>query len=640
MPDYETPPDTPESTPDPQPEAPDSELLSTMALYGMSPEMLPGTVPQADLNLAIVGNCAFSALIDRQATVMWACMPRFDGPPVFASLLEGSRPERDRSFFDVQIEGFESSEQHYLTNTPVVATTLKDNAGGAIEVIDFAPRFMQYGRCFRPMALVRILRPAKGHPRIRIRVRPRFGSARRRPEVTQGSNHIRYTGSDFAMRLTTNAPLAYIMRESWFHLEEPVTLLLGADESLTRPVTETAQDFQNATATYWREWVRHLHLPLEWQEAVIRAAITLKLCWFEETGAIVAAMTTSVPEAPETGRNWDYRYCWVRDAFYVINALNELGAVDIMESYLQYVRNLVGAAAEDKIQPVWGIDLRSVLTESIMDSLPGYRDMAPVRIGNDAYTHHQHDVYGQVVLSNAQAFFDKRLLRPMTGRDFELLEEVGERAFAVYDKPDAGLWELRTIAHVHTYSSLMCWAACDRLSKIADELERPERAVFWRRRAATIRALLEERAWKPHLDSYTAALDTDDMDASLLLIANLGFHDARHPRFRSTVRAIESSLLHNGYMFRYKVEDDFGHPKTAFNVCTFWLIDALASLGETARARELFEQMLASRNHVGLLSEDLDPVTGELWGNYPQTYSLVGIINSAVRLSRPWAFAR
>ena len=596
--------------------------------------------PEAGLDLGVIGNCAFAALVDRRARIAWACMPRFDGDPVFAGLLEGASPESERSRFEVEIEGFDRSRQTYLDNTPVLVTALRDREGRALEVTDFAPRFSQFGRRYRPMALVRILRPIEGQPRIRIRLRPRFGDARRPAEVTHGSNHIRYVGSDLAVRLTTDAPLAYVLDESWFHLEEPLTLFLGPDESLTRPVGDTGRDFLNATAAYWREWVRHLHLPLEWQDPVIRAAITLKLCWFEETGAIIAAMTTSVPESAHSGRNWDYRYCWVRDAYYVIRALNELGAVDILESYLRYVRNLVGAANGGHIQPVSGIDLRQSLPERAVAALPGYRGMGPVRFGNDAYRHIQHDVYGQVVLSNAQAFFDRRLMRPMDERDFARLEQVGERAFAVHRQPDAGLWELRTAARVHTYSSLMCWAACDRLAKIADHLGRPERAALWRGRADTIRRFIEEEAWNPAVASYTGALGGEDVDASLLLLADLGFHEPGHPRFEGTVRAIEASLLRGRHMFRYAMEDDFGRPENAFNICTFWYIDALAAMGQEARARELFEEMLARRNHVGLLSEDIDPATEELWGNYPQTYSLVGIINSAVRLSRPWSFAR
>ena len=596
--------------------------------------------PAADLDLGVIGNCAFAALIDRRASVAWACMPRPDGDPLFAGLLEGGCPEDERSRFDIEIEGFDRSRQTYVENTPVLVTTLRDREGRTLEITDFAPRFSRFERRYRPMALVRILRPIEGQPRIRIRIRPRFGDMRRAAAVTRGSNHIRYVGSDLSVRLTTDAPLAFVLDESWFFLEEPVTLFLGPDESLTRPVAETGQGFLNATIAYWREWVRHLHLPLEWQEAVIRAAITLKLCWFEETGAIIAAMTTSVPEAPHSGRNWDYRYCWVRDAYYVIRALNELGTVDILESYLRYVRNLVGAANGGHIQPVSGIDLRQSLPERTAAALPGYRGMGPVRFGNDAHRHIQHDVYGQVVLSNAQAFFDRRLMRPLDESDFARLEQVGERAFRVHREPDAGLWELRTRARTHTYSSLMCWAACDRLANIAEYLGRAERAAFWRERAQVIRSFIEEEAWNPRLACYTGACGGEDLDASLLLLADLGFHDAGDPRFEGTVRAIEASLLRGRHMFRYAMEDDFGQPRTAFNICTFWYIDALAAMGESARARELFEEMLARRNHVGLLSEDIDPSTGELWGNYPQSYSLVGIINSAVRLSRPWTFAR
>ena len=225
------------------------------------------------------------------------------------------------------------------------------------------------------------------------------------------------------------------------------------------------------TTDYWRGWVRTLSVPLEWQEAVIRAAITLKLCAYEETGAIVAALTTSIPEhavEPARRRNWDYRYCWLRDAYYVVQALNRLGAADMLENYLGYLRNLVDQVGKGgQVQPVYGVGLEPVLTERIAPHLPGYRGMGPVRIGNQAHEHLQHDVYGQIVLSTVQAFFDERLLRPATVEDFRALEPVGERAFELHDKPDASLWEFRGREAVHTYSSVMCWAACDRLGNAA-----------------------------------------------------------------------------------------------------------------------------------------------------------------------------
>jgi GH15 family glucan-1,4-alpha-glucosidase len=390
----------------------------------------------------------------------------------------------------------------------------------------------------------------------------------------------------------------------------------------------------------WRHWVRGLATPPEWQEALIRSAITLKLCQHEETGAIVAALTTSIPEHAGSGRNWDYRHCWIRDAYYTVQALNRLGALDVLELYLQFLRNIVDTAAGGHIQPLYGIDGEQMLAEREAPGLSGYRGMGPVRVGNDAYSQVQHDAYGQIILSNAQAFFDHRLFRMAGPEDFRALEPVGERAWQSFDRPDAGLWELRTKSHVHTYSAAMCWAACDRLASAAAALGLDDRAEFWSDRAARMREQIEAKAWRPDSSRVSATFGGDDVDASLLQLLDLRFLEPGDARFLGTLQAVETSLRRGSHMLRYAVEDDFGMPHTAFNVCTFWLIEALHFTGRDADARALFAEMLERRTPAGLLSEDIDPATGELWGNYPQTYSLVGMINCGVLLSKPWSAVR
>ena len=595
--------------------------------------------PVADLNLGVIGNCSFNALINCEGCVVWSCMPRPDSQPVFNALLSGRDPSADdaQGIFDVQLEDFAASEQFYEDNTPVLVTRLKDKTGQIVEVIDFAPRFNRFGRRYRPIAIVRYIRAVKGRPRVRVRLRPAFDYGAEVPATTRGSNHIRFVGDHITLRLTTDAPVSYIENEDWFRLERPLTMFLGPDESFTRPIDDASDTFYTETVSYWREWVRTLAIPAEWQEEVIRAAITLKLCWFEETGAILAAMTTSIPEAPNSGRCWDYRFCWLRDAYYVVRALNRLGAVDILESYLAYLRNLPELRGDAHLQPVYGIALEQKLTEEVVESLPGYRGMGPVRVGNQAYEHRQHDVYGQVVLSAAQAFYDRRLLRPMTVDDFRGLEVIGERAYALAEKPDAGLWELRTKAHIHTYSSIMCWAACDRLARIAKHLELHESAELWLDRATELRDMILARAWNEECGAFASYFGGREMDASLLQLAEVGIVAGDDPRFVATVESVARALRRGHYLFRYVLPDDFGLPSTAFNICTFWYIDALNRIGQRKHAREIFEHMLSRRNHVGLLSEDMDVNTGELWGNYPQTYSLVGIINAAMRLSRQWS---
>ncbi|ROH93028.1 glycoside hydrolase family 15 protein [Stagnimonas aquatica] len=590
----------------------------------------------AGLPLGIIGNCSFSALIDERAEVVWACMPRVDGDPVFHSLLgRNAALPQAQGYWSVELEGQTRSEQRYLDNTAVLVTVLRDDAGNAVEITDFAPRFRLHGRQFRPLAMVRRLRPLAGVPRITVRLRPAFNYGALPPAVTQGSNHVRYVGPEFSLRLTTNAPIGYVLAETAFMLREPLAFHLGPDETPEGAIEPLSRDFQERTESEWREWTRRLALPLEWQSAVIRAAITLKLCTSEETGAIVAALTTSLPEAPGSARNWDYRYCWLRDAFFVVRALNSLSEVETMEHYLGFLQN-VALSANSHLQPVFGVGLETQLSERIASQLSGFAGHGPVRVGNQAHEHIQHDVYGNVVLAAAQSFFDERLLRRSGIEDFALYERMGELAFHHYHTPDAGMWELRHRARVHTSSALMCWAACDRLARIAAHLGLSAREPYWRKRAEVIRAAVENEGWNAELNCYVESFGGRDLDAGLLLMPEVGFHPGNHPRILSTLTAIEHKLKRGAHLFRYHAPDDFGAPETAFTVCTFWYLDALARAGRRDEARALFENLLSCRNHLGLLSEDLHPQSQQLWGNFPQTYSMVGIINAAVRLSRDW----
>ncbi len=600
---------------------------------------------EPSLSLGVIGNCAFSALIDVRGRIVWCCLPRFDGDPVFNALLQpghsapgssSSEAAAGSSSFGIEIEDFAESRQWYEPNTAVLRTQLIDKSGQAIEITDFAPRYYSRSRFFRPMTLVRRVKPIVGAPRIRVMLDVRFDWGRRKPLVTQGSNHLRFVGDALTLRLNTDASLSHIMSGQPFVLTREHNFLLGADESLAEGIADTARMFEQETLAYWRKWCQSLHIPLEWQQAVIRAAITLKLSLFEDTGAIVAAMTTSIPEAPGSQRNWDYRYCWLRDAFFVVRALNSLSEVGTMEDYLRWLSNVVVQAKGGHIQPLYGIGLEREMPESVMAHLDGYRGMGPVRVGNQAQEHFQHDVYGNVVLGAAQAFHDQRLLHRAGLAEFTQLEEVGEQARRTYDQPDAGMWELRTRARVHTSSALMCWAACDRLGKIAQVLELPERLTYWQGHAQTMRERILRESWSEERQSFAESFGGRDLDASVLLMIEVGFIDPKDPRFIATVDALETSLCDGPYMRRYEAPDDFGKPETAFNICTFWRIDALARIGRKEQAREIFAAMLACRNHLGLLSEDTHPVTGEMWGNFPQTYSMVGVINAAVRLSAPW----
>jgi GH15 family glucan-1,4-alpha-glucosidase len=593
------------------------------------------------LDLWPIGNCQVSALVDDSAGFVWGCAPRVDGDPLFCSLLspKGDAP-LPRGEWRLSLDNQVSAEQRYLRNTPILVTRLTDADGAAADIYDFCPRFERNGRMYRPIAFARIVRPITGAPRLKVALNPAIGCGARDAEQTSGTNHVRYLLKPQPVRLTTDAPIGHVLESRHFRLEKPLHFFLGPDEPFVGNVGHTLATMLHQTSDHWRDWVRGLAIPLEWQKVVIRAAITLKLCQHEETGAIVAALTTSIPEAPNSGRNWDYRYCWIRDAYYTVQALNRLGALDVLEGYLGYLRNIVDEAKGGHIQPLYGVSGEAKIEEYEAEALAGYRGMGPVRVGNAAYTQVQHDAYGQIILSNAQAFFDERLYRQATVDDFASLEKVGERAWAMHDQPDAGLWEYRTRTSVHTYSSVMSWAACDRLGNAAEALGLGDRATLWRERAAAIREKIEQQAWHEGEGRFAATFGGDELDASLLQLIDMRFLAANDPRFVSTFNAVEKGLRRGEHMLRYASEDDFGLPETAFNFCTFWLIEALHLVGRQAEARELYERMLERLTPAGLLSEDSDFESGELWGNYPQTYSLVGLINCAGLLSKPWSSIR
>jgi GH15 family glucan-1,4-alpha-glucosidase len=588
------------------------------------------------LDLGLIGNSRTSALVDRNASIVWWCYPYFDGDPICCSLLQSDQQKASFGSIDVQLDGCTQTEQSYQRNSAILVTRFKDDDGNGIEVIDFAPRFYLHGRMFAPAMLARIVRRTSGRPRIALRVRPAVDYGSEQAETRCGAHHISYIGMPQSMRLTTDAPVSAVLDERPFFLHESVTLLMGPDETVDGSPHDVGRSFYEKTQAYWHRWVRNLAIPFEWQEVVIRAAITLKMNAFDDTGAIVAAVTTSIPEAPGSGRNWDYRYCWLRDAYFVVNALNSLGATGTMEHYLDYILNIIADTRDTPLQPVYGIRRETALDERVAPGLAGYRGMGPVRIGNLAYHQVQNDVFGEAVLASTQAFFDTRLERPAGHHMFQDLERLGEQAIANYNVPDAGLWELRGSKRVHTFSSIMCWAACHRLACIARHLGLTAREQFWSRHATTIHEKICDAAWNAEIGSFVSTFDGDQLDASLLLMAEFQFLEPNDPRFVATVDTIEKHLRRGDFLLRYDEEDDFGRPETAFLVCTLWWILALAQMGRKERARELFENVLAKCNHLGLLAEDVVADSGELWGNFPQTYSMVGLIQCATRLSMDW----
>src|SRR5687768_11450607 len=415
------------------------------------------------LDLALIGNSTIGALVNRQAEIVWLCMPGFDGDPVFCSLLMDSSGPEKSGMFAVELIGGVTSEQHYIADTPILVTRLLDASGSGVQVTDFCPRFQESVDVVAPMMLVRRIERIRGNPVIRIRLRPRqqYGAHRLASQRDADGNRLLFGGEQISLRLTTDAPLDSIVEETPFSIDHSVTLLLGPDESVDGDPTKVGQDLLKRTESWWRQWTGSLTAPAEWREAVVRAAITLKLNVSQESGATIAAITTSIPEARDSSRNWDYRYCWLRDSYFVVDALYRLGDSATTARYVEFVMRIVAGAPDARLAPMYSLRGGPIPDEREAPHLAGYRGMGPVRIGNQAYLQTQHDAYGESVLAALPLFFDSMLADRGDVDLFNRLESLGAHAANLFDKPDAGLWELRGSERVHTFSSVMCWAACD-----------------------------------------------------------------------------------------------------------------------------------------------------------------------------------
>jgi GH15 family glucan-1,4-alpha-glucosidase len=585
------------------------------------------------LDLAAIGNCAVASLIDRNGRHLWYCFPRLDADPVFSALLGGPSPTH--GFMDVVVRDAVETTQRYLPNTAVLETIVTDRHGGKVRIIDFAPRFERYGRRFRPPMLVRRLEPLAKRTRVTVRIRPLFNHGADKPSVSVGSNHVRFSGPNATLRVTSDMATSYLLEEAEFALDRATTLFVGPDESIPEAPDTLAQNFLANTIDDWRSWVRGLSIPFEWQGEVIRSAITLKLCSCEDTGAIVAALTTSIPEAPDSSRNWDYRFCWLRDAFFTVGALNRLGATQTMERFIRFIIDAVLRDDDISIAPLYPVSPAVSSVERIAPALMGYQGMGPVRIGNAAVSQTQNDVYGSIILTAAQMFWDTRLTLSDNIGFYHQLRNMGRLAARYALTPDSGPWEYRGRVVTNTYSAAMCWAALHRLALIADRVGETKEAAEWENASRKLREEILARATTPE-GWISGALDKPVADASSLLLTEIGFLAPNDPRVAKTLDMTAKRLVRDGFVMRYDEADDFGHPETAFLVCTFWYIDALALAGRRDEAREIFKNVLSVRNASGLLSEDIVPSTRALWGNFPQAYSHVGLIHSAARLSRGW----
>ncbi|MBK6265479.1 glycoside hydrolase family 15 protein [Marivirga sp. S37H4] len=578
-------------------------------------------------DFGLIGNCSYLALIGLDTNISWMCLPRFDSSFVFGSLVGGEKGGE----FSIKPPNKEfKTEQKYIQNTNILETIVETD-DYAYKITDFAPRFMQYDRSYKPSMLIRKIEPLRGLPQVRVVCDPVGDYGNKRLKRESGSSHISFHGLQETLRLTTDFPLNMILDSSPFTLTMPKYMVLTYGTPMEAGIQETSEIFLSKTIRYWQTWIKSTSIGMHYQKEVIRSSLALKIHQFEDTGAIIASPTMSLPESPNSTRNWDYRYCWMRDTYYTLTAFNNIGHFEAMEKYALYLTN-IPMQGKERIQPLYNVVGESIITEKELD-LPGYMGNLPVRLGNDAYTHIQNDVYGQILLAILPLFVDNRFANIEKRQSIYLLETILEKIAFTMDEADAGLWEFRNLKQKHAYTHLFQWAGSHAACKIAKEVGQKkleEKALSLLKRAE---AHLE-KCYIPDRKAYAQAEGVTRMDSSTLQLIMMNYipHDSQ--KAKDHLKALEEDLrIGKGLFYRYKHADDFGEPETTFLICAFWYVEALACVGRTDDAMEAFEELAGYANHVGLLSEDVHYDDGSMWGNFPQAYSHVGLVNAAYRIN-------
>ncbi|MDH5599582.1 MAG: glycoside hydrolase family 15 protein [Cyclobacteriaceae bacterium] len=576
----------------------------------------------------IIGNCAFQAHVNKNTNIDWMCWPRFESSFVFGGLLDD---EKGGEFSIRPAEGtYVDSKQYYIENTNIICTEVETSEGW-YRVTDFAPRFPQHDRFYKPLMLIRKIEPLTNSPRVKITCDPRGDYGNITPRRYYASNHIEFLGLEYDLRLTTNVPMSSIIEQQTIVLHETKYLVLTYGAPLEAGLESTCEDFLNKTKNYWQGWVKNLSVSSFHQKAINRSALALKIHQFEDTGAIIASGTTSLPESPGSGRNWDYRYCWMRDAFYTLTAFNNIGHFNELEKYFNYILN-ISVTSSNRYQPLYSITGESTIVEKHLE-LKGYKNNQPVRIGNQAYTHIQNDVYGQILISLLPLYIDKRFINSERSDTLRLIFDILHKISTLMEEPDAGLWEFRNKEQYHCYTYLFHWAGAKAALKIGREFSNQSMIELSEKIIGQATEKIEA-CYDPERGVYTQAIGSKNLDASNLHLITMNYLDPHSDKAKKHLEVMEQELKSkDGLFYRYKHEDDFGTPETTFLICAFWYVEALTCVNRIDEAVETFEKLISYSNHLGLLSEDVDNNTGSMWGNFPQAYSHVGLVNAAYRIN-------
>ena len=585
-----------------------------------------------NLELGIIGNCHSSALISKTGSIHWCCLPEFDSPSVFAKILD----DANGGSFEIVCGENYTIEQQYIPKTCILVTVFSDGVN-IFEVHDFMPRYLKKDNSYHsPAEVIRYFKLVSGKPTFKIKYDPRLEYSSCKTETLIKDDFIVSISQEAnydSLYLYTDFDQSSIVDGLEIDLVSDGYCLICYNEKIIPPKLNEVFSMLNRTNIYWINWCSVTPSFSEYEDEIIRSAMTLKLLTYEKTGAILAAATTSIPETIGEVRNWDYRFCWIRDASMVIRVVHELGHKNVIKKYLEYIIDLIPDKG-DKFQIMYGINGEKELKEKQLDHLAGYKNSTPVRVGNAAFSQKQNDIYGvlmDIIYTEIKLFTDDKDLHEQL---WSITKNVAWVINERWTYPDKGIWEFRGEDQHFTFSKVLCWVAMDRAIKVAQLFNKDKKTSKWTVLRGEIKQDILQHGWNDQKKSFTQSYNSNDLDASILLMEPYGFIEANDPMYISTVHAIEEELSNDGLLYRYKNEDDFGLPSSSFTVCTFWFIDALNKIGERGKAKELFDKLLSYSNHLGLFSEDLDFKTKELLGNFPQAYSHLALIETAMNLNK------
>lgn len=579
----------------------------------------------------IIGNCSSAALISKDCSVDWLCLPNFDSPSVFAKILD----EKKGGFFKITGVDVNKMHQEYIHYTAILKTTV-ETQDGIYEINDYMPRYSDSrGSYHCPSEIHRKIRVTAGKPKIRIEFFPKPNYALGEPDCKIKNDYIKITSTEGhynSFYFYSNLDYEKILSGQTIELQDHHFCLLSYHEKL-KPITNDKIFIDcERTKSYWLEWIQRAQYEGNYKREFQRSAITLKLLMYQRTGAVIAAATTSLPEIIGRDRNWDYRFCWIRDAAMIIDTYVRIGHIQSADGFIDFILDRMQLKHED-IGVMYGINGEEKLDEFTLDHLAGYKDSKPVRIGNAAYTQKQNDLYGELIETVYTYFIvNRRSSYQVDEEIWTMVRSLVNRVRDCWAEKDSGIWERREAMQHYTHSKVMAWVAMDRACKIAKFVGKPQYVEGWSKLADEIKADILKNAWNEKLKCFTMYYGSEYYDASNLLMLHYGFLSPNDPRMISTVQEYYKHLVHNNFTFRYIAEDEFGHPENAFVVCTFWMINSLYLIGEEKKAREMFQSILSCANHLGLFAEDVEIKSKRQTGNFPQGYSHLAFIQTTLLL--------